>query len=363
MIRPVRRFPAPPLAAAACLLAVLMGCLAGCDTGSGPRRPSVDRDGWVPVGFGPLYGISGAALHAHDPAGGRIELLVCHDSKRSGQPRVGLVAIDPGGRTTYRPLRWPSGSPEPFDLEAVAAIPGAPGEHLLLTSTGEVIRLAVVGGRPEVRARFALPDVKPRHNFEGFALLRAADGRLIAAWADRGDGSRPGTLFRGVFDPAANRLTQTGHDEVRLPWPKGGNARTFGDLWIDPAGVVWAVATEDPGDAGPFKSAVYIIGTLHPDPAGDDDGAAPAPVPAPVPTPDAKPGRSPKPAKTRKPSAPDRSGIRFEAADSPVRLYIADRKIEAVVGVPGAGGGMIFGTDDEDMGGYLYWTGGRLTAD
>jgi hypothetical protein len=75
--------------------------------------------------------------------------------------------------------------------------------------------------------------------------------------------------------------------------------------------MLWAAAARDPGDAGPFVSAVYTLGVLRVSGAG---------------------------------------AVRFDRAASLTRLWVLPKKVEALDLVPGPGGGVALGTDDEDAG-------------
>ena len=79
---------------------------------------------------------------------------------------------------------------------------------------------------------------------------------------------------------------------------------------------MWASATHDPGDAGPFVSAVYTLGVLRSTPT---------------------------------------LGIQFESNASLTRLWTFVKKIEAIEFVPGPQGGIVFATDDENDGGWLWF--------
>ncbi len=46
------------------------------------------------------------------------------------------------------------------------------------------------------------------------------------------------------------------------------NVRHVSDLKVDPAGVLFIAAATDPGDDGPFQSAVYVAGVFDVDDTG-----------------------------------------------------------------------------------------------
>ena len=159
-----------------------------------------------------------------------------------------------------------------------------------------------------------LPDVPQGANFEGFCVEKL-DGRLDAAWAHRGQGDEPAVLFWGSYDLPDDAITKQGSAEIRVPVPAGTNVRPVSDLRIDPGGTVWITAASDPGDDGPFESAAYAAGTLT-----DAGGGL----------------------------------YRFHANPLPARLWTFRKKVEAIELVPGSGGHVYFGSDDEKQGGWVY---------
>jgi hypothetical protein len=102
--------------------------------------------------------------------------------------------------------------------------------------------------------------------------------------------------------------------EVRAPWPES-DTRHIADLRLLSDGTLLAASASDPGNDGPFSSAVYIAGTLRP--------------------------------------AADRPEL---AAAQPItRLFTTTtHKIEAIELVPGPRGGLVIGSDDENAGGAIF---------
>jgi hypothetical protein len=86
-------------------------------------------------------------------------------------------------------------------------------------------------------------------------------------------------------------------------------------LKVDPAGIIYITSASDPGNDGPFQSGVYVAGYLG--------------------------FRGNKIAWRQNPQL--------------FPLYRCDyHKIEAIELVPGAEGGAIVATDDENLGSYVY---------
>ncbi|HRZ07570.1 MAG TPA: hypothetical protein P5102_15770 [Candidatus Competibacteraceae bacterium] len=85
-----------------------------------------------------------------------------------------------------------------------------------------------------------------------------------------GSASYPqGRLYWGVFDPAVGTLfwPPAGQAGVAVnppgPWLNPREKRVIADLYLDANGVLWAVASEDGGDQGPFRSVVYRATTVR----------------------------------------------------------------------------------------------------
>lgn len=271
--------------------------------------------GWQRVG-GPLYTVSGMAFTGAEGRGAT-PFLVVHDNKKPDEPRVGELAVG-AGPPRYRHLRWPAGATLPVDLESVSGIPDAPGRFLALESSGRLFHLRYDGRRLDVLHVSKLPDVRPGANLEGLSVQKLG-GRLIVVWADRGDGQQPGRVFWGAYDLPADAVAKWGEAEIVVPYPRGGGTRHVADLRVDAGGVVWVSACKDPGDEGPFHSAVYAIGTL----------------------------------------LTDANAVRFHPNPSPARLWTFGHKVEAIELVPGRRGGVFFGADDEKKGGWVYPSGAR----
>ena len=206
---------------------------------------------------GQRYAISGIAFVRHVGAGS--QFLVAHDNRGPGENRLALVTL--GSRVTYTPVPWPPGKPLPGDLESLSSLPGAPGRYVTSTSDGTVSLLELTGDTVALRGAFTLPARPPLPNFEGLSVQRV-NGQLIIAWGQRGAGPQPAVLFWGTFDP--DRLLVTGVSSVTItvpfPSPQSPDTRHIADIKIDSAGAVLISSTNDPGDDGPFQSALYLAG-------------------------------------------------------------------------------------------------------
>ena len=299
--------------AAASIFACTLISFGGCTVSSEPVG------GWQKIG-GPLRNVSGMALVSHEPPTPQrprhntSHFLVVHDNKSPTEPRVGLVTVDGPlpFPVVYSPLRWRH-QDLPADLEAVCPVPRTPGSFLAMTSAGRLLHLRLSDGGVDVLHDSVLPGLKKTPNLEGFAV-QSLGGQTVAAWAERGDGDEPGVLYFGTYDPVADAVTLAGRGKVTVPFPATPDTRHVSDLRIDETGAVWATAASDPGDRGPFRSALYELGTLR---AAD--------------------GR-----------------VTFEPNGNLAPRWTTNRKIEALELLPGEQGLVYFGADDEAAGGWVY---------
>jgi hypothetical protein len=284
---------------------------------------------WDLVRNGKLFGISGIALSARQ--GNSLSFLIVHDNKQGGQGRLASITFKGNEQPQYVPLNWSAMKPLPFDLEAITAVPGENDTTLMgspdkvsvrtkpsfmaLTSSGKVyhFRLNVFNRDISIDKIFNLPDIPKESNFEGFSLTKL-DDTLLAVWAHRGADKEPAIIYWGQLDLKTYQISPIGSTSFKVPWPLT-NVRHISDLKVDPTGVLFISSAKDPGNNGPFESAVYIAGVFN----------------------------------------SDRNQVTFRQNSELVPLYRFDEhKIEAIELVPGQTGGVIFGTDDENMGSSIY---------
>lgn len=277
---------------------------------------------WVPVPGGRSHGISGMALLKKD---GPTKFLVVHD--RSTMPRLGIVT--PGSNPVgYSSLQ---GKNLPVNLEAVSAIPDENGKFLALSSDGQVFLLTVLDENNATSERlYDLPQRPPNADMEGLSVQKFGV-QLVIVWGHRGAGKEPGLLYWGLLDRKTLQLTNVTKNPAVISQkflsPEDKNTRHIADLKVDENGVVWASATNDPEaklvdgkvlDVGPFKSGVYILGVL---------------------------------------CVSETSVVQFKSLTDQTRTpeWAFERKVEAIELVPGPDGGIAFGAEDEDNGGWLYF--------
>ncbi|MEH2210057.1 hypothetical protein [Nostoc sp.] len=273
---------------------------------------------WRPVRGGIPFGISGMALI--EQQSNTLNFLIAHDNKQKNQGRLAIISIKGKNQPEYFPLSWPNNIELPIDLEALTSVPEkTKSSFIALSSSGKAyyIRLEPANKTISVLKEFNLPGIIQKNNFEAFGLQNI-DGKLVAIWGHRGEGEQPATIFWGIFDLAKYQITIAGSANLKVPFPSG-NVRHISDIKVDPVGIVYITSASDAGDDGPFHSAVYIAGYLG----------------------------------LRENKIVWRQNSQF------VPLYRSDyHKIEAMELVPGAEGGVVVGTDDENLGSYLYIVGG-----
>ena len=280
-------------------------------------KPLLVRAGeWLPVRGGKPYGISGIALVARE--GNVLSFLVVHDNKGPDQGRLALVNIQGTRQPEYTPLQWPANVEMPIDLEGLTVVPGVGRPTFMAAaSNGRIYHLQIKADNSlSILKIFDLPNLPPGTNIEGFSLQNI-DGLLVAAYAHRGVDAEPGVIYWGVLDLATYQISQQSSSPLAVSWPRGP-VRHVSDLKVDPAGVVFVSSATDNGDDGPFQSAIYVAGVLR---------------------------------------TSDRL-LQFHPNPSLTSLYRFDfRKIEALELVPGETGGLIAGSDEENMGGsvFLSW--------
>ncbi|WP_414563624.1 MULTISPECIES: hypothetical protein [unclassified Anabaena] len=272
---------------------------------------------WRPVRGGISFGISGMALV--EQQNDTLDFLVVHDNKQKNQGRLAIISIKGKNQPEYFAVDWSSTTELPIDLEALTSVPGKNNtEFIALTSFGKAYYLKLNSAKKTVSVlkEFNLPNVPQGSNFEGFGL-QDIDGKLVAIWAHRGAGQQPATVYWGNFNPSTYQITLAGSRDLQVPFPSD-NVRHISDIKVDSGGIVYITSASDAGDDGPFQSALYVAGYL---------------------------GFS-------------GNKIVWRQNSQLVPLYRANyRKIEGMELVPGNAGGVVFGTDDESLGSYVYVMG------
>ncbi len=241
--------------------------------------------------------------------------LVIHDNKKKEQNHASFLIIAPNSAARFSALDW-IGDDIPVDLEAVTSVPNLQSNYMAFSSLGRVYHFSVnrLTKTAELIESFEVPEISIDADFEAFNL-QMVDGQLVALWADRGLDSRPARIFWSTINLENYAFSGVGSTTFEVPYPKG-NTRHVSDLKVDESGGVFVSSASDPGNDGPFSSAVYFAGAV-------------------------KIGVGKR--------------ISFEKSVSPIRLSRFEyHKIEAIEIVPGANRAFAFGTDDENLGAAIF---------
>ena len=185
--------------------------------------------------------------------------IVVHDNKKKNQARVSYI----DKKLKISKLVWPEAL-LPYDLEAAEKLPNYKNRFILMESTGKCYEVYIdpIDFRIDVLNTFTLPGLKWNMNLEGFTIYDSSQG-LVFIYGDRGSDFRKSTLITVFF----NYKKKTFHGLKKyifdLNEPKK-DKRNIADLSINQNGDIWTSATSDPGDDGPFSTALYDIGKISP---------------------------------------------------------------------------------------------------
>ena len=274
-------------------LLIIVGCQAN-------HLPIDER--WMYVSGKRELSVSGIATTTSEDT-----YLVVHDNKKKGQLRAGLVNLS--ADSLYRGLGWPV-KDLPIDLEALTNISGMEDQYIAMGSWGFCYWLALdlSTNRLKLIKEFRIPGSGPPLNLESLVLWFAGNSWYIS-WAHRGSVKEPSILFWGSIDLFSEVVTIQKEDSifVSVPWPIL-DKRHMSDMDLDRDGILWAAATSDPGDDGPYQSGIYKIGKFQ----------------------------------------KQNGKMEFLIADSFPKQFVFQRnKVEALTI---AGNKMVFATDDENLG-------------
>lgn len=242
--------------------ALLASLVVAAPAAAGPL-PRAAEDGWTVTGEGITSGVSGVAVLEDD--GQNADVLVVHDNKRTGQPRVSRIrtASPPAGTVPeVTVLDW-VGRRTPVDLEALSEVPGRPGEFAALESSGRGYHLLLEGDSVRVLREFAVPGIAQGDNYEGFALGERA-GRAVAVWAHRGQDEDPARLNIAALDWGTLTFGARQSLAVRVYDPSE-HVRHISDVELSSTGRVIITSASDPGDDGPFDSTVHQAARIFTD--------------------------------------------------------------------------------------------------
>ncbi|MEU5307126.1 hypothetical protein ACH4YO_42510 [Streptomyces noursei] len=301
---------------------------------------------WQLAGEGITCGISGLAVE--EPSTNleaEVDLISVRDNKKYEDSRVARIRLHPGKnlkpakgpckndskesgkKSDIEELKWTGTRELPQDLEAIDNIPGATGSYAAVASKGYLYQFSVDKGTAKARSDPGpLPGVQVGDNYESFALGKIC-GSVFAVWATRGKNNLPSKVRTAEATLKGGKLTlgkvinkeDFTAPEPNLNWldrkkfPKG-EVRHISDLKILRNGTLLISSALDSNkNDGGYGSAIYNAGKLT------------------------KGGHL---------------NLTKSSPLKPLRKFTADtnKKVEAVVDL---GDRQVWGTDDENLGGYL----------
>lgn len=213
--------------------------------------------------------------------------LVVYDVKNFKKgSRIGLINVNKKS-LVVSPIEVTAWDDEGIssDLESICAIPGRINEYLIAESGNwqgklgrmfhikvdtSLLKAKVLGsGRIPLLNRndFGLKG----DQYEAILCIPYEPNRYLIILGERG-GSKinPNGLIRwGILDISKYKfyMSLQGKNgiEINAPgnWTNDKKNRDITDFHLDKDGVIWASASEDQGDAGPFYSVVYKLGKIN----------------------------------------------------------------------------------------------------
>ena len=218
--------------------------------------------------------ITATTVDRFDPPSGMARLqddqfLVVHDTKSNDLegPRLSLYG-EAEGTLQRVDVDW-SRTGLPSDLEAITKLDA--DEDLFLAVEGSRYR----GHTPQLFLlqntengiaaldKVGLPELP--FDIEGLAVDHYGRNKTRVMLGGRGGDGQPGRLHWADYDRPGHTLqwnSKAGLEGVPVTLPSflGQSQRSISDLLLDESGQLWASATTDPGDEGPFDSLVYRVG-------------------------------------------------------------------------------------------------------
>ncbi len=201
--------------------------------------------------------------------------------------RLTLVRLEDDATPTFSAVvvdNWVDSEGPSSDLESICAVPSRPNQFILAEAGywqeeyGRLfhIELGAEQDSARVLGAFKLPlfaDNNPDQEgdqFEGLACVDAGEDSVLLILGERGGSETyvSGLLRWGTLDLTDYALTFTADGEqgveLNAPgnWLDGTQNRDISALHLDSEGILWASASEDPGDLGPFYSVVFRVGTI-----------------------------------------------------------------------------------------------------
>ncbi len=174
----------------------------------------------------------------------------------------------------------------PNDLESICLIPGKTNEFLVAEAgnwQGALGRIFHIKIDFSLRIATVLGSVKypflhlndfdiEGDQYEAMHCLPYTENERIILLGERGGSefSPLGIIRWGLWDMKQNTLTIEGDGLKGIPvdapgqWTNAKTKRCITDIHVDHDGILWASASEDQGDSGPFYSVIYALGHINP---------------------------------------------------------------------------------------------------
>ena len=269
---------------------------------------------WVKTGAGIGQTVSGIVLLRKTVS--EWVFLVAHDA--NSVPRVSKVTISASGQVSSSAVSW---SVPPTDIEAMFSYAGF---IFAATSGGSLLKIGLSVDEQNILTleTVSFGGIIDSGNCEA-AFIFNMDGREFLVAASRGSNSTASKI--SWVEISTSTLAITGSSfwstTFTAPFPTLSDVRHVSDMRTDTAGNLFVSSASDPGDNGPFSSAVYHIGSFF-----MVDG-------------------NPSLGKMAIPREIYRSN---------------SHKIEAIGATPNDSLGMILGADDENFGGFVFAQGQRV---
>lgn len=213
--------------------------------------------------------------------------LVVYDLKKHKDGiRLGWIIVTDESIDVL-PITLPSWGEEgnPNDLESVCAVPGNTNEFLVAEAgnwqgeLGRIFHIQVDFGKRTARVLGTLKYPFLHRNdfgiegdqYEAMHCLPYTKNERIILLGERGGSefSPSGVIRWGLWDMKKDVFTIEGAGlkgiSVNAPghWTNAKTKRSITDIYVDPNGTLWASASEDQGDAGPFYSVIYPLGKIN----------------------------------------------------------------------------------------------------
>ncbi|MBD0779501.1 hypothetical protein HPE56_17000 [Maribacter sp. ANRC-HE7] len=263
-----------PFLVAICLLL----SLAACTSNKTVVNPSTNENNALTQTFKNSGGSSG--MEQIDDC----SYLAVYDYKKNAKDvRLGLIRVNNESLTVAPiPIHGWDKDGISNDLESICAIPGKDNEYLIAESgnwQGELGRIfhikvdtmklfATVLGSIKLPMLYRNDFDVTGDQYEAITCLPYDKNNRIVILGERGGSKNyPNGIVRwGVLNIQEHSFKMGKEGTTGIPidvpghWTDKATKRSITDFHIDQEGIIWASASEDLGDTGPFYSIIYKLG-------------------------------------------------------------------------------------------------------